>query len=58
MTEASKIIGNMELKAKFEEAQKGLKRGIVFAASLYLWWDWTGPVINDYGNDDAIYYLT
>jgi len=36
MTEACKIIGNMELKARFEEAQKGLKRGIVFAASLYL----------------------
>lgn len=36
MTEACKIIGNMELKRKFEEAQRGLKRGIVFAASLYL----------------------
>ena len=36
MTEACKIIGNMELKAKFEESQKGLKRGIVFTASLYL----------------------
>ena len=34
--EACKIIGNTELKTKFEEAQKGLKRGIVFAASLYL----------------------
>jgi len=34
--EASKIIGNTELVAKFEEAQKNLKRGIVFTASLYL----------------------
>ena len=34
--EASKVIGNMELKEKFENAQKQLKRGIVFTASLYL----------------------
>ena len=36
MTDACKVIGNLELKAKFEEAQKNLKRGIVFTASLYL----------------------
>jgi len=34
--EGSKVIGNMELKEKFETAQKQLKRGIVFTASLYL----------------------
>ena len=36
IAEACKVIGNMELMAKFEEAQKNLKRGIVFTASLYL----------------------
>ena len=36
LTDAAKIIGNMELKQKFEDAQKSLKRGIVFTASLYL----------------------
>jgi len=36
MAEACKVIGNMELMKKFEEAQKNLKRGIVFTASLYL----------------------
>ena len=36
LVEASKIIGNMEMKKKFEDSQKNLKRGIVFTASLYL----------------------
>jgi ATP-dependent RNA helicase DOB1 len=36
LVEASKIIGNVDLKIKFEESQKSLKRGIVFTASLYL----------------------
>lgn len=36
LVEASKIIGNMDMKRKFEESQKNLKRGIVFTASLYL----------------------
>jgi superfamily II RNA helicase len=36
MAEACKVIGNTELKAKFDEAQKNLKRGIIFTASLYL----------------------
>jgi ATP-dependent RNA helicase DOB1 len=36
LVESSKIIGNIELKQKFEDAQKKLKRGIVFTASLYL----------------------
>jgi len=36
LTESSKIIGNQDLKEKFEDAQKNLKRGIVFTASLYL----------------------
>mmetsp|Transcript_7991 Transcript_7991/g.13409 ORF Transcript_7991/g.13409 Transcript_7991/m.13409 type:complete len:294 (-) Transcript_7991:23-904(-) len=36
MIEASKIIGNNELRDLFQESQKNLKRGIVFTASLYL----------------------
>jgi len=36
MIEAAKIIGDKGLQATFEEALKSLKRGIVFAASLYL----------------------
>ena len=36
MVEASKIIGNNDLRDKFMESQKNLKRGIVFTASLYL----------------------
>lgn len=36
LIESSKIIGNTELVTKFEGAQKNLKRGIVFTASLYL----------------------
>ena len=36
MTDCVKIIGNTELKQKFEDAQKSLKRGIIFTASLYL----------------------
>jgi ATP-dependent RNA helicase DOB1 len=36
LIECSKMIGNNDLKNKFELAQKGLKRGIVFTASLYL----------------------
>ena len=37
MVQASKNIGNTELENKFAEAIKLLKRDIVFAASLYLW---------------------
>lgn len=36
LIECSKLIGNADLKAKFEKAQEGLKRGIVFTSSLYL----------------------
>ena len=36
MVEASKVIGNNDLRDKFMESQKNLKRGIVFTASLYL----------------------
>jgi len=36
LSEAAKIINNQELSEKFSEAQGQLKRGIVFAASLYL----------------------
>jgi superfamily II RNA helicase len=36
LSEASGLIGNTNLKDKFEEASKLLKRGIIFAASLYL----------------------
>lgn len=36
LIEAAKIIGNQDLRKKFEESQKNLKRGIVFTASLYL----------------------
>ena len=36
LIDSAKFIGNNDLKTKFEEAQKGLKRGIVFTASLYL----------------------
>jgi ATP-dependent RNA helicase DOB1 len=36
IAEACKVIGNLELHAKFEEAEKNLKRGIIFTASLYL----------------------
>jgi len=36
MVQASKNIGNAELENKFSEADKLLKRDIVFAASLYL----------------------
>jgi len=36
LIESSKIIGNVDLRKKFEESQKNLKRGIVFTASLYL----------------------
>ena len=38
MVQASKNIGNTELENKFAEAIKLLKRDIVFAASLYLWY--------------------
>ncbi|CAM9692349.1 unnamed protein product, partial [Hapterophycus canaliculatus] len=34
--QASAAIGNMELKTKFEQAADKIRRGIVFAASLYL----------------------
>lgn len=44
MDNAAKVIGNQvsvfaiqDLSDKFQEASKRLKRGIVFAASLYLW---------------------
>ncbi|CAD8110149.1 unnamed protein product [Paramecium primaurelia] len=36
MEEAAKVIGNKELENKFKESSKKLKKGIVFAASLYL----------------------
>lgn len=36
LIECAKLIGNNDLRNKFEEAQKGLMRGIVFTASLYL----------------------
>ena len=36
VAEACKVIGNLELHKKFEEAEKNLKRGIIFTASLYL----------------------
>jgi ATP-dependent RNA helicase DOB1 len=36
LVEAAKTIGNNELRDKFMESQSNLKRGIVFAASLYL----------------------
>jgi ATP-dependent RNA helicase DOB1 len=36
LIECAKIIGNKNLKEKFEAAQSNLKRGIVFTASLYL----------------------
>jgi len=36
LIDAAKIIGNKDLQQKFEGAEIGLKRGIVFAASLYL----------------------
>mmetsp|Transcript_39479 Transcript_39479/g.29155 ORF Transcript_39479/g.29155 Transcript_39479/m.29155 type:complete len:283 (-) Transcript_39479:28-876(-) len=36
LVEGAKVIGNEELKEKFEQSQKLLKRGIVFTASLYL----------------------
>ncbi len=36
LIECAKLIGNNDLRTKFESAQKNLKRGIVFTASLYL----------------------
>ncbi|KAK4337313.1 hypothetical protein RND71_043599 [Anisodus tanguticus] len=36
MVQAAKVIGNIELENKFNEADKAIKRDIVFAASLYL----------------------
>lgn len=36
LIECAKLIGNSDLKSKFEAAQENLKRGIVFTASLYL----------------------
>lgn len=36
LIESAKLIGNRDLRDKFEAAQKNLKRGIVFTASLYL----------------------
>ncbi|CAM9166887.1 unnamed protein product [Scytosiphon promiscuus] len=36
LAQASAAIGNMELKIKFEQAADKIRRGIVFAASLYL----------------------
>jgi superfamily II RNA helicase len=33
---ASMMIGNMELKAKFEEGADRIRRGIIFTSSLYL----------------------
>lgn len=34
--DAARIIGNPALRQKMEEASNGIKRDIVFAASLYL----------------------
>lgn len=36
MCQAAKVIGNADLENKFSEADKCIKRDIVFAASLYL----------------------
>lgn len=36
LVESAKVIGNNELRDKFMESQANLKRGIIFAASLYL----------------------
>ncbi|CAM9550611.1 unnamed protein product [Laminaria digitata] len=36
LSQASASIGNIELKTKFEQAANKIRRGIVFAASLYL----------------------
>ena len=36
MSQAAKVIGNADLENKFGEADKAIKRDIVFAASLYL----------------------
>lgn len=36
LVEAAKVIGNNELRDKFMESQGNIKRGIIFAASLYL----------------------
>lgn len=36
MVQAAKVIGNTDLENKFNEADKSIKRDIVFAASLYL----------------------
>jgi ATP-dependent RNA helicase DOB1 len=36
MIECAKLIGNRDLRSKFEASQENLKRGIVFTASLYL----------------------
>lgn len=36
LSQASGSIGNNELKYKFEEGANKIRRGIVFAASLYL----------------------
>lgn len=36
MISAAKIIGTYELECKFSESREKLRRGIVFAASLYL----------------------
>lgn len=36
MCQAAKVIGNADLENKFAEADKAIKRDIVFAASLYL----------------------
>lgn len=36
MCQAAKVIGNTDLENKFSEADKAIKRDIVFAASLYL----------------------
>ena len=36
MRNAAHAIGNMPLRDKFDETRERMKRGIVFAASLYL----------------------
>jgi ATP-dependent RNA helicase DOB1 len=36
MSNCAKVMGNQDLQSRFDEAGEKLRRGIVFAASLYL----------------------
>ena len=36
MSSAAQAIGNMELKTSFEQGAEAIRRGVVFAASLYV----------------------